>query len=126
MGIGMAVGSLRTALVIHAVAAPLIFAFISAIYFRRFAYTNPLVTAVLFIYIVVLMDLVVIAMLIQRSFEMFTSLVGTWLPFASIFGSTYLTGVMVESSAGVRGSEALSLSRTGREEQEAKSRKMDK
>ena len=31
----------------------------------------------------------------QRSFEMFTSFVGTWLPFALIFGSTYITGVVV-------------------------------
>jgi hypothetical protein len=33
-------------------------------------------------------------MLILRSFEMFTSLLGTWIPFALIFASTYLTGLL--------------------------------
>jgi hypothetical protein len=36
-------------------------------------------------------------MLINRSFEMFTSLLGTWIPFALIFFSTYLTGSAVTS-----------------------------
>jgi hypothetical protein len=31
-------------------------------------------------------------MLIQRSFEMFMSLIGTWVPFALIFASTAVTG----------------------------------
>jgi hypothetical protein len=97
MGIGTAVAGLKTALVFHAVAAPVIFIAVSAVYFSRYAYTCPLATAALFVAIVVLMDVFVVAMLIQRSFEMFTSFVGTWLPFILIFGSTYLTGVIVRS-----------------------------
>jgi hypothetical protein len=41
---------------------------------------------------VIAMDFFVVAMLINRSFEMFASLLGTWIPFALIFASTYLTG----------------------------------
>jgi len=41
------------------------------------------------------MDFFVVAMLINHSFEMFTSLMGTWLPFALIFLSTYLSGLFV-------------------------------
>jgi hypothetical protein len=33
--------------------------------------------------------------MILRSFDMFTSLIGTWIPFALIFASTYLTGRVV-------------------------------
>ncbi len=65
----------------------------SLLYFRRFHYTAPLQTALLFLGFVVFMDVFVVALLIQKSFEMFTSLLGTWIPFALIFLSTYLTGL---------------------------------
>jgi hypothetical protein len=94
MGIGIAVAGLQTALAVHAVAAPLIFAAISAVYFRRFASTGPFATAVIFVAITVFMDVVIVAALIQHSFAMFTSVVGTWLPFALIFGATGLTGLV--------------------------------
>ena len=92
MGIGMAVTTLGNTLVIHAIAAPIFFAGVSLVYFRAFNYTTPLQTAFYFLAFVVAMDFFVVAMLINRSFEMFTSLLGTWLPFTLIFASTYLTG----------------------------------
>jgi hypothetical protein len=95
MGIGMAVTTLSTTLVIHAIAAPIFFAGVSLIYFHKFNYTSPLQTAVYFLAFVIAMDFFVITMLINRSFEMFTSILGTWLPFALIFTSTYLTGRFV-------------------------------
>jgi hypothetical protein len=95
MGVGMAATSLSNALVIHAVAAPLFFAGISLVYFWRFGYTTPLQTAGLFLAFVVAMDFFVVALLVQRSLEMFASPLGTWIPFASIFASTWLTGALV-------------------------------
>lgn len=95
MGLGIAATGLHSALIIHAVVAPIIFTNISALYFARFGYTRPLTTAIAFVAIVVFLDAVIVAMLLQRSFEMFTSFAGTWLPFALIFGSTYITGVVV-------------------------------
>ncbi len=92
MGIGMAVITLSAAMVIHALAAPVFFAGISLIYFRKFNYSTPLQTALYFLAFVVAMDFFVVAMLINHSFEMFASPLGTWLPFALIFLSTYLTG----------------------------------
>jgi hypothetical protein len=65
---------------------------------------NPFAIAAAFVAIVVLMDVIVVAMLVQHSFEMFTSFVGTWLPLVLIFGSTYLTGAIVR--ARVRGASA--------------------
>jgi hypothetical protein len=92
MGIGTAVTSLETTLIIHAIGAPIFFAVVSSVYFKKFNYTTPLRTAVIFVAFVIVMDVFVVAISINRSFEMFASLLGTWIPFALIFSSTYLTG----------------------------------
>jgi hypothetical protein len=97
MGVGMAVVGLKVALVVHAAAAPVIFAAISLVCFKRLAYTTPLTTAAVFLAVVVIMDVGVVSMLVQRSFEMFTSFLGTWLPFMLIFASTYLVGAIARS-----------------------------
>jgi hypothetical protein len=47
MGIGQALLPLQTALIIHAVAAPIFLALLSVSYFKRFSYTTPLQTALL-------------------------------------------------------------------------------
>jgi hypothetical protein len=96
MGIGMAVTSVNNALIIHAILAPIFFAGISWVYFRKFNYTPPLQTATIFIAFVIAMDFFVVAMLINRSFDMFTSVLGTWIPFALIFASTALAGVLAK------------------------------
>lgn len=93
MGIGMAVTSVENTLIIHAIGAPILFVVISLIYFRKFNYTTPLQTAIVFLCFVVFMDVFVVALLIEKSFEMFANVLGTWIPFALIFISTYLTGL---------------------------------
>jgi hypothetical protein len=45
-----------------------------------------------FLAFAILMDFFVIALLVQKSFAMFASVLGTWIPFALIFASTYVTG----------------------------------
>ena len=95
MGVGTAVTSVEKALIIHAIAAPIFFAGVSLLYFSKFNFTSPLQTALIFIAFVIAMDFFVVAMLINRSFEMFTSLLGTWIPFLLIFLSTWLTGLLV-------------------------------
>lgn len=97
MGLGMAFASLDTALIIHLVAAPIIFICLSLIYFTRFGYTSPLTTAFIFLSIVILLDVFVVALLIEKSFEMFTDPMGTWIPFMLIFASTYSTGRLIDS-----------------------------
>lgn len=92
MGISLAKTTVARALIIHAVAAPIIFALVSAIYFTSFGYTGALTTAGGFVAVVMVLDVVVVAMLIQREFVMFRSVLGTWLPFALIFASTYAVG----------------------------------
>ena len=94
MVIGMATMSIDSALIVHAIAAPIIFALVSLVYFNKFNYTTPLQTALIFMSFVILVDFFVVALLINRSLEMFASLLGTWIPFALIFTSTYVTGVL--------------------------------
>jgi hypothetical protein len=102
MGIGMAITSLETTLIIHAIAAPIFFAAISVVYFNKFNYTSPFQTAGIFIAFVIAMDFFVVAMLINHSFEMFTSLLGTWIPFALIFVSTYIIGILARKNQSSR------------------------
>jgi hypothetical protein len=52
-------------------------------------------TALIFLTFIVLGDFFVFALLVNRSLEMFTSLIGTWIPFALIFAATFLTGWVV-------------------------------
>jgi hypothetical protein len=95
IGIGLAVTTLQPALIVHAAAAPVYFAVVSIHYFTRYRYTTPLSTALVFISFVALADFFVVAMVILRSLEMFGSPLGTWIPFALIFLSTWLTGIIV-------------------------------
>jgi hypothetical protein len=93
MGIGRSITSLENTLVIHAIGAPIIFGTLSFIYFTRVNYTSPLVTALAFLAILVSLDVFLIALFVEKSFTMFGSILGTWIPFVLIFLSTYLTGL---------------------------------
>ena len=99
MGIGMAVTTMQNTLIVHAIGAPLFFAGVSWFYFSRFNYTKPFQTALIFVSFVIVVDFFVVALLINRSLEMFASLLGTWIPFVLIFASTYITGLVVTQKA---------------------------
>ncbi len=60
MGIGMAVTTLQTTLIIHAMGAPVFFPSVSLLYFRRFHYTSPLLTALIFVGFVMIVDFFVV------------------------------------------------------------------
>jgi len=96
MGIGMAITTLKNALIIHAIGAPIFFTTISLIYYKKFNYTTPLQTSMIFVGFVITVDFFVVALLINQSLEMFASLLGTWIPFVLIFALTYVTGLIVQ------------------------------
>jgi len=100
MVIGMATMSLESALIVHAIGAPIFFTVISLIYFNKFNYTTPLQTALIFVSFVIVVDFFVVALMINRSLEMFASPLGTWIPFALIFTSTYVTGLLTVRRSG--------------------------
>jgi menaquinone-dependent protoporphyrinogen oxidase len=83
--IGIAVGA-------HAVAAPVIFTVVSWRYFRARGARDSMVTALTFVAIVALLDLIVVAGIIQRNLAMFGSVFGTWIPFALIFAVSWAVG----------------------------------
>ena len=91
MFIGMSITSMDNTLIIHAIGAPIFFAVISYIYAKTFNYTSALATAAIFVGFVITIDFFVVALLINWSLEMFTSMLGTWIPFALIFTSSYVT-----------------------------------
>jgi len=99
MGIGMKLTSMQNILIIHALGAPIYFALVSFVYFTRFNYTRPLTTALIFVGFVMVVDFLLVAIVINRSLAMFASPLGTWIPFALIFTSTYLTGLLVNRRA---------------------------
>ncbi len=92
MGIGMGIFEEKVALVVHAAGAPVFFGLVSFVYFKKFSYTSPVVTAIIFTVFVIAVDFFVVALLFLKSLEMFTSFIGTWLPFALIFCATLLVG----------------------------------
>jgi len=86
--------SIENALIVHAIGAPIFFTILSLVYFNKFNYTTPLQTALIFVSFVIIVAFFVVALLVNRSLEMFASLLGTWIPFALIFTSTYVTGML--------------------------------
>lgn len=100
IGIGRQFMSMQATLVMHAIGAPLGFILISLLYFKRFSFTGPLQTAFLFLAVVIVMDVFVVAMLIEKSFAMFASPLGTWLPLTLVFIATYLVGANCKQPSG--------------------------
>jgi hypothetical protein len=94
MGIGRSVTTLDITLTIHAIATPIVFALISWVYFTRFGFTPPLLTALIFVDVVIALDAFLVAPVFEQSYTMFTSFLGTWVPFALVFLSTFLTGLV--------------------------------
>jgi hypothetical protein len=84
---------MNTTLLLHAALVPVIFAAISLMYFKRFGAMSPLQTASIFLAVVVTLDIFVVSLFIERNVNMFKSVIGTWVPFALILVTTYLSGV---------------------------------
>ncbi len=97
MGISMAVFTedIDPALITHAAAAPFVSAAFSFIYFKRFNYTSPLLTALVIMITVILLDFFLTATIILQDYAMFYSPIGTWIPFALIFTGAFLVGYYV-------------------------------
>jgi len=95
MAVCMARLPLGAALAVHGAAAPVIFTAVTWSYFRWFGAIAPLPAAAVLVATVIVLDAVVVAGLVQRSFAMFASIAGTWLPFALIFLASWAAGSLV-------------------------------
>ena len=93
IGVGMAVTTVENAIITHAIFTTIIAVIVSLIYYSKFNYTTTLQTATVFVAFIIIVDFFVVALLMNKSLEMFMSPLGTWIPFMLIFVATYLTRI---------------------------------
>ena len=55
---------------------------------------DPLLRAAAITIIVILLDALLVAPFFERSYAMFRSVIGTWLPFVAIFAACWAAGVL--------------------------------
>jgi hypothetical protein len=96
---GRSVMSMNSTLVVHAIAAPVFAALVSMIYFKRFNYSSPALTALYFLFIIITMDAGLVAPVFEGSYIMFRSIPGTWIPFSLIFLATFATGTYLKRNS---------------------------
>jgi hypothetical protein len=94
MSIGRRLWSLDTALRVHLVAAPVAAFAVSAIHALIDPAFGAVPRAAVLTGLVFTLDLVVVAPLFERSYAMFRSFIGTWLPFALIFAASLAAGIL--------------------------------
>lgn len=92
VGVGRQFVSMQTTLIIHAAVAPLAFGLLTWNYFRHFPESSAGKVALVMVGIVIVLDALLVAPAFERSYVMFQSIIGTWLPFASIAAASYVTG----------------------------------
>ena len=95
MGLGLSLTTVESALIIHAIGAPILALIISIVYFKKFNYTTPMQTASIFLLFIIVMDAGIVAPFFEKSYDMFKSPLGTWIPFILIFISTFSTGITI-------------------------------
>lgn len=98
VGVGRRFMSMDMTLIVHAVGAPIGAAVFAWLYFKWFGDLSPVQTAAVFVVTSLALDVFVVAMLIEKSFEMFKSVLGVWIPQALIFTAAFLTGYALTSS----------------------------
>ncbi len=92
IAVGRRLWSIDTTLRVHLVVAPVL-AFLVAVAHKELAPGfDPLLRAAAITVVVVLLDALVVAPLFERSYAMFRSFVGTWLPFVAIFAACWAVG----------------------------------
>jgi hypothetical protein len=84
--------TMENTVIIHAIAVPFVFGILSFLYHRYFHYTRPLQTGLIFMGMAMALDAGIIAPFAERSFAMFSSILGTWIPFGLIFLASTIVG----------------------------------
>jgi hypothetical protein len=93
IGVGRKLWSLDTTLRVHLIAAPIIAFLVAAAHKELAPGFDPLLRAAAITIIVMLLDALVVAPFFERSYAMFRSFIGTWLPFVAIFAACWAAGV---------------------------------
>jgi hypothetical protein len=66
-----------------------VFALLSTHFFRRHPDATPLHTSLVLVAIVIALDAFFVAPVLEHSYAMFRSPIGTWIPFASIWLASF-------------------------------------
>jgi hypothetical protein len=94
IGVGRRLWSIDTTLRIHLVAAPILAFLVASLHKGLAPAFDPMLRAASITTIVVLLDALVVAPFFERSYAMFRSVIGTWLPFVAIFAASLAAGVL--------------------------------
>lgn len=98
VGIGRELTTIENALIIHLIGAPIVFAVLTKIYYKKNNNLSSLHLAIYMLSFVILMDIFVVSLLIEKNFDMFKSLIGTWIPFVLMFLAIFLVGKREEKN----------------------------
>jgi hypothetical protein len=97
--IGRALFGLGAAVVIHLLAAPAIGAAVTLLVWNHPRHPGVAGTAVTLAGTAALLDAIVVAPFLERSFAMFASPAGTWIPLALMLGASAATGALLSRPA---------------------------
>ena len=97
IAVGRSITTIELTLIIHAIGAPIFASIVAVLYYKKFNYTSPFWTAFIFLLFIIAMDAGLVAPVFEKSYRMFRSILGTWIPFSLIFMSTYITGLIIQS-----------------------------
>ena len=95
MAVGRRLWTLPTALRVHLAAAPTMGFALSIAHARIDPACGALMRATVVTGLIVALDALVVAPLFERSYDMFRSLIGTWIPFALIFLASWAAGLLM-------------------------------
>ena len=92
MAVGRRLWTLDTTLRVHLVADPVLAFLLSALHEWLAPEFSSLLRATLMTGFVVILDALVVAPVFERSYAMFRSVIGTWLPLVAIFVASFCGG----------------------------------
>ena len=95
MSVGRRLWTLDTALRVHLIVAPIVAFLVGALHKVLVPGFDPTLRAAVMTGLVIVLDAAVVAPLFERSYAMFRSIIGTWLPFAAIFLASWAAGVVM-------------------------------
>jgi hypothetical protein len=93
MAIGRKVWGLEVTLRIHLAVAPVVAFLVATVHSLLVPEFDPMLRAAVMTGVVIVLDAVLVAPLFERSYAMFHSLIGTWIPFVFIFLASWAAGL---------------------------------
>ena len=85
IAIGRSITTIELTLIIHAIGAPIFASIVAIVYYKKLNYTSPFWTAFIFLLFIIAMDAGLVAPVFEKSYRMFRSILGTWIPLSLIF-----------------------------------------